>query len=322
MIPSSFPSRQLVRCLDAFVCNNNPCFVVEKLSISLQELLNRSQDLSLELIQKFAKQLLVALSFLADVGVIHADLKPENILLCHSTDSKVKVIDFGLSWRLDKGTTKTPSNFGTRHYRSPEGMLRLGSGTQNDIWSLGCTLAELWTGNVLFNGLDRIDQLRKVIELLGMVPDSMLMRTDTNIKERFFQTTGRTGQHHKEKPKSAKQIRISEPPCFPSVNPIAALTKIIKDLFFQTTGRKEETGQQQAAKQIRISGLPCNSTVDPIAVLTHRIPYQKNPMDPRNSQEAYELFIDLLSKMLTYEPQERITPQEGLRHPFILWDGN
>ena len=68
------------------------------LSLNLYELLKNTQfgGVSLNLIRKFAKQVLKALSFLArqDVDIIHCDLKPENILLRHPKKSGVKVIDF------------------------------------------------------------------------------------------------------------------------------------------------------------------------------------------------------------------------------------
>jgi serine/threonine protein kinase len=40
----------------------------------------------------------------------------------------------------------------------------------------------------------------------------------------------------------------------------------------------------------------------------------------RLQEEDYNLFLDLVSKMLTYEPTERITPEDALRHPFLQRD--
>ena len=79
---------------------NHQCLVFEMLSLNLYELLKNTQfgGVSLNLIRKFSKQVLNALSFLArkDVDVIHCDLKPENILLRHPKKSGVKVIDLVL----------------------------------------------------------------------------------------------------------------------------------------------------------------------------------------------------------------------------------
>jgi dual specificity tyrosine-phosphorylation-regulated kinase 1 len=37
-----------------------------------------------------------------------------------------------------------------------------------------------------------------------------------------------------------------------------------------------------------------------------------------NTPENYKMFVDLINRMLAYEPEERISPEEALQHPFIL----
>ncbi len=136
------------------------------LSLNLYELLKNTQfgGVSLNLIRKFAKQVLKALAFLArkDVDIIHCDLKPENILLRHPKKSGVKVIDFGSSCRSNK---RMYSYIQSRFYRSPEVMLGLPYATSIDIWSLGCILAEMHTGEPLFSGSDQFDQMQKIVKV-------------------------------------------------------------------------------------------------------------------------------------------------------------
>lgn len=62
----------------------------------------------------------------------------------------------------------------SRFYRSPEVLLRLPYDNAIDMWSLGCILVELHTGSPLFDGQDEIDQLLKIIQVLGMPPKSMI----------------------------------------------------------------------------------------------------------------------------------------------------
>ena len=145
---------------------NHQCLVFEMLSLNLYELLKNTQfgGVSLNLIRKFAKQVLKALAFLArkDVDIIHCDLKPENILLRHPKKSGVKVIDFGSSCRSNK---RMYSYIQSRFYRSPEVMLGLPYAVSIDMWSLCCILAEMHTGEPLFSGSDQFDQMQKIVKV-------------------------------------------------------------------------------------------------------------------------------------------------------------
>jgi dual specificity tyrosine-phosphorylation-regulated kinase 2/3/4 len=69
------------------------------LSINLYELTknNGYYGFPLDLIRRFALQLLNAIYFMHKNGIIHADLKPENVLLKETHKSGIKVIDFGSS---------------------------------------------------------------------------------------------------------------------------------------------------------------------------------------------------------------------------------
>jgi dual specificity tyrosine-phosphorylation-regulated kinase 1 len=158
------------------------------LSLNLYELLKNTQfgGVSLNLIRKFAKQILKSLTFSArpDVDIIHCDLKPENILLRHPKRSGVKVIDFGSSCRSNK---RMYSYIQSRFYRSPEVMLGLPYSVAIDVWSLGCILAEMHTGEPLFSGSDQFDQMQKIVKLLGMVPTHMIERAGEQQRAQFFE---------------------------------------------------------------------------------------------------------------------------------------
>jgi serine/threonine protein kinase len=80
-------------------------------------------------------------------GVIHCDLKPENILIKSYSRSEIKVIDFGSSCFIHDHLS---SYVQSRSYRAPEVILGCSYDYKIDIWSLGCILAELLTGYVLF----------------------------------------------------------------------------------------------------------------------------------------------------------------------------
>lgn len=141
-----------------FVHCNHLCIVFELLSCSLYDLIKRSKSLSLPLIRKFAYQLLNSLYFLSIEGtdVIHSDLKPENILLRDSNRSGIKIIDFGSSCRSRE---QIFTYIQSRFYRAPEIILGMEYSHSIDMWSLGCILVELHTGDPLFPGENEIDQV-------------------------------------------------------------------------------------------------------------------------------------------------------------------
>ncbi len=154
----------IVRLLSTFMYRNHQCIVFEMLSLNLYELLKNTHfaGVSLNLIRKFAKQILKGLAYLArpDIDIIHCDLKPENILLRHPKRSGIKIIDFGSSCKSSK---RMYSYIQSRFYRSPEVMLGLPYSVAIDMWSLGCVLVEMHTGEPLFSGTDQFDQMQKIV---------------------------------------------------------------------------------------------------------------------------------------------------------------
>jgi mitogen-activated protein kinase 1/3 len=89
--------------------------------------------------------------------------------------------DFGLSRTLseDKGEDLTEYVV-TRHYRAPEIMLSKHEYTKAvDIWSVGCTFAEMLNNQILFPGNNYIEQVCMIISLRG-TPDAEALKFITN----------------------------------------------------------------------------------------------------------------------------------------------
>jgi dual specificity protein kinase YAK1 len=137
------------------------------------------------------RQALDGMNILSKQHVIHCDLKPENILLVKehspelmntvgSTSSSVGTSDTGLSIKLiDFGSACFEGQFShtyiqSRFYRSPEVLLGIDYGSAIDVWSLGCVAAELLLGLPLLPGLNEHDQLTRICEMIGNIPDWMI----------------------------------------------------------------------------------------------------------------------------------------------------
>jgi dual specificity tyrosine-phosphorylation-regulated kinase 2/3/4 len=147
---------------------------------------NAFRGFSLKIVRRFTKQLLSSLLLLKQHKVIHCDLKPENILLSHPMHSEIKVIDFGSScFENEKVYTYIQSRF----YRSPEVILGMTYGMPIDMWSVGCILAELFTGVPIFPGENEQEQLACIMEVFGP-PEKHLIEKSSR-KKLFFDSLGK-----------------------------------------------------------------------------------------------------------------------------------
>lgn len=124
-------------------------------------------------LQKISSQVLRALDYVHSLRLIHCDLKPENILIKSYSRCEVKVIDFGSSCFVDDHLS---SYVQSRSYRAPEVMLGLPYDQKIDLWSLGCILAELWTGYVLFQNDSVQSLLARILGIIGDFPYHLMTR--------------------------------------------------------------------------------------------------------------------------------------------------
>lgn len=175
-------SHNVIHMLEYFYFRNHLCITFELMSLNLYELIkkNNYKGFSLSLIRRFANSLVSCLRLLYREKIIHCDLKPENVLLKQRGCSSIKVIDFGSSCYSHQ---RVYTYLQSRFYRSPEVILGLPYGTPIDMWSLGCILAELYTGCPLFPGEDEIEQLACIMEVLGLPPEHII---DHATRRRLF----------------------------------------------------------------------------------------------------------------------------------------
>jgi mitogen-activated protein kinase 1/3 len=133
----------------------------------LYKIIKSNQELSDEHYKFVLYQICRAVLFLHSANVIHRDIKPSNVLI--NEDCIIKLCDFGLSRNLRTGETLSLTEYVvTRYYRAPEVMLCSHQYSKSiDIWSIGCTFAELLSRTYLFPGENYLTQIKLIIEALG-----------------------------------------------------------------------------------------------------------------------------------------------------------
>ncbi|MFJ1753747.1 protein kinase [Kitasatospora sp. NPDC088134] len=102
---------------------------------------------------KITAAVLSALEASHDQGLVHRDIKPANVMV--SAKGVVKVMDFGIARALQSGVTsmtQTGMVVGTPQYLSPEQALGKSVDARSDLYSVGCMLFELLSGQLPFDG--------------------------------------------------------------------------------------------------------------------------------------------------------------------------
>ena len=101
-------------------------------------------------IRYYTKQILRGLVFLHEKKIKHLDLKCSNVLT--NNDGIVKLCDFGSSreFKIGNGSSSFTSHksqiLGSVQWMAPEVITENGCGSKSDVWSLGCTIVEMFLG--------------------------------------------------------------------------------------------------------------------------------------------------------------------------------
>ncbi|EJW78373.1 protein kinase domain-containing protein, partial [Wuchereria bancrofti] len=141
--------------------------------------------------------------------------------------------------------------------------------TAIDMWSLGCILVEMHTGEALFAGTCEHDQMMRIIEVLGMPPNHMIEAAPAEKRNKFFEKSDDGNYLCKE---SRENKRYRSPG-----------SRKLADIIGVDTGGP---GSRRLGE--------CGHT-----------------------PEEYTKFKDLVERMLTFDPRERIGPYAAVRHPFF-----
>ncbi|CBZ29942.1 putative map kinase [Leishmania mexicana MHOM/GT/2001/U1103] len=209
--------------------------VMDIMETDLKQVLRSGQELTEAHIQFFIYQALRALHIIHSAGVIHRDITPANILV--NTNCDLKICDFGLAKEENDQGEYMTDYVTMRWYRAPELVMEdKDYSAQIDVWGIGCILGELLGSRPLFQGKDRVNQLDKIVDVIGTPSEEDINSVGSSAAQKYL---------------------------------------------------KKKSHRPQADWRQRY---------------------------PKASSEA----LDLLRRMLVFNPKRRITVLQAMRHPFLV----
>jgi len=141
----------IIKVTDLIDDGDTVAFVMEYMEgQTLKDYLDTKSKLTDEEIKKLFVQMLDAVGYVHDQGLIHRDIKPSNFMI--TSKGLIKLLDFGIAKNTDTTSsdytqTGTTQNMGTPMYMSPEQIKSTKDVTaQTDIYSLGVVLWQMVTG--------------------------------------------------------------------------------------------------------------------------------------------------------------------------------
>jgi len=337
---SSNCENAIIRLMSYFMYSSHLCLVFEMLGPNLYELLKKRQfrGLPMGAVRTLIRQATEGIKLLGRRNVVHCDLKPENILMVRSEDLEgviaecktkgeqqlnnntigpntpstldkeneeqwIKLIDFG-SACFEGQTTHTYIQ--SRFYRSPEVLVGLPYDSAIDIWSLGCVAAELFLGLPILPGVHEHDQLGRILEMIGPVPDWMLEQGSKSSK--FFKRMygGRSNSNG-----SAKQHSFGPSLGKSSPGSSAWEFKTRQEYInFLTEEERRSKGGLSKLEQQQTNRYFKKKKLEDI-VMHHGV------CNTQKEREQLGLFVHFLKGVLDPDPWKRWTAHQASMHPFL-----
>lgn len=153
--------------------------VMPKFEINVKTYIKKNSPVDQKLIRKWIKQILDAVAYCHESGIVHRDIKPENLLL--DKENNIHLTDFGSARRCPPSSSILYSSyrhhFTTLGYCAPEILSQCSSYDHSiDVWSIGCVFYELMCGYNIFENVLRsgvFDILDTIFYYLGTPTEDM-----------------------------------------------------------------------------------------------------------------------------------------------------
>ncbi|XP_024946486.1 serine/threonine-protein kinase PRP4 homolog isoform X3 [Cephus cinctus] len=195
-----------LRLFRHFFHKNHLCMVFEPLAMNLREVLKKyGKDVGLHVkaVRSYTQQLFLALKLLKRANILHADIKPDNILVSESK-LVLKLCDFGSASHAHENEI-TPYLV-SRFYRAPEIILGIPYDFGIDMWSVGCTIYELYTGKIMFSGKTNNQMLKFFMDLKGKMPNKLIRKG--TFKDQHFDTNCNFLYHEVDKVTEREKVVV------------------------------------------------------------------------------------------------------------------
>ena len=171
---------------------------------SVAAMLNSYGKLNEPLIRNFVRQILEGLSYLHSKDIIHRDIKGANVLV--DNKGNIKISDFGISKRVEVSNLGNPTRTNNRtslqgsvFWMAPEVVKQTSYTRKADIWSLGCLIVEMFTGEHPF---PNCNQLQAIFQIGQKAKPA----TPDDASEEAKAFLERTFEHDFEKRPSAEEL--------------------------------------------------------------------------------------------------------------------
>ncbi|ETO06562.1 serine/threonine kinase-1, partial [Reticulomyxa filosa] len=290
------------------------------------------------------------------LNLVHTDLKLENILLMDDSysiisDSRhgrkyrvpnqttIRLIDFGGATyeKIDEATQKRLLRFetiNTRQYRAPEVILGIGWDRSSDLWSIGCILSELYTGDLLFATHENIEHLAMMEKVLECKISKHLVKKVLSSSSTFQCSNHRRHSSVSPSCKSNASLQHRKQNLKRSMSPHVSKEEVVDDAFFDkdklclrwpevasSKGSVKHVQERITLKVIFISLFIANNMK--IINTTHHF-YLFFYMflvllfvTPTQKLISTRLLYELITQCLQIDREQRITAKEALKHPFF-----
>jgi serine/threonine-protein kinase len=235
---------------------------------TLRDYLNEQGSLSVSDGVRFLLPVLSALGAAHKLGIVHRDIKPENILI--SKEGRVKIADFGLAKGPLLGSTMTAESsviLGSVSYLSPEQVQRGIADSRSDVYSIGITAFEIFTGKKPFEGAEPIqiaymhvnNRVPRISEFIQGVPqalDDLIYRATSSDPDQRPRDAAIFHQELQSLNPQEKQLSLELDIPIAPMRPKKApknLRKKIKELTAAIPVPKEKESTAQVAKRKKAS---------------------------------------------------------------------